>query len=756
MRKIRKTDWTLANPGRGTLRVVLDGILLLLGLGGTMFTAVSVWALDVDSRLLLLICTLLSVLFLLVFSLPRFRWLAALLTFAVCALVFWRLRETLLAGTLQIAEPVLDTLGDTFDVAPFSAAPMAEESRQRLMTLTLAAVAVPLGGSLAWAIVEARSALLTLLLTLPWYLPAILADVVPDLRPLTALTGCYCLVLLTSTGARHDPRGSARFTLLCIPAVALLLAGSVYFLPQEEYKAPKWSEKVRARAEKTVSALVKEAGIQPLLPGNGVDSSIRLDECGPRRFTGETMMTVTSDTPGRAYLRGMSAAVYTGTSWELLPDSEYADIGLDKDHPLIEELSPLNLPSRAAAGKDFSEITFAYGDLSGIMYTPYQLANTPDEVDGVNFRYDAYLERRFGVREKNLYYRPGVEPSEAEPLTGGANRAEEAYAQFVREHYLNVPADFAETLRRWLERISATQSMLDAYYDMMQKIVGEYERRDELEVADYIAGLLEVSTRYDLDTPFTPEGEDFVDWFLNGSLEGYCVHYASAGTLILRAAGIPARYVEGYTVQIQAKDRPVAVKDSAAHAWVEVYLDGYGWYPVDMTPAAATGIERHTTLGGSAVSEKKDEKDEEEEKREDENSAAVGNSEEDEDAPAPAPVQKKEEQAGPDRNFLLPLLVILAVPFQSVLRRAYRKRRMRAGKRNASVIACYVELTRLEAWGGEIPEEAFALAEKARFSQHKLTGAEHAAMLGHVEEQRTRVWTRLGVYKRVLFWLSGA
>ncbi len=757
MRNIKKTDWTLANPGRGALRVALDGVLLLLGLGGTLFTAVSAWSLDAGARSLLLICVLLSALFLLIFSLPRFRWLAALLTFAACALAFWRLRETLLEGGLQIAEDVLDTLSKVFDVPSFSIGPrpMDAERRRRVVTLTLAAAAVPLGGALAWAIIRVRSAFLTLVLTLPWYLPAILADAVPELRPLAALTACYCLLLLTSTGARHDPRGSARFTLLCIPAVALLLAGTAYFLPPEEYKAPEWSEEVRARAEKTANAVVKGTGLQPLLPGNGVDATVRLDECGPRHFTGATVLSVTSDTPGRVYLRGKSAAVYTGTSWEPLPDSDYANTGLSMEDPFIEGVSPLNLPSRTAPGTDFSEMNVEYDDLSGIMYTPYQLANTPEEVNGVDFRYDAYLERRFGVREKNLYYRPGAEPSGAEPLTGDAKRAEEAYARFVFERYVDVPADFTGTMKRWLGKIEADPVMLDAYSQMMREILGsgEYERRVELEAADFVAALLAVSTKYDLNTPYTPEGEDFVDWFLNGSGRGYCVHYASAGTLLLRTFGIPTRYVEGYTAQIQAKDRPVAVKDSAAHAWVEVYLDGYGWYPVDMTPAAATGIERHSTLGASGESGET----EQEEREEPENLVIGGNGEEEEEeeAPAPAPVEKEEEKPKQAWWFWPLPLVLSAVPLQSVLRRAYRRKRMRARNRNAAAIDCYLELVRLEAWGGEVPEEAFALAEKARFSRHKLTRTERAAMLGHVAEQRTRIWNGLSRRKRLLFWLSG-
>ena len=45
-----------------------------------------------------------------------------------------------------------------------------------------------------------------------------------------------------------------------------------------------------------------------------------------------------------------------------------------------------------------------------------------------------------------------------------------------------------------------------------------------------------------------PEGADFATWFLQEAKSGYCVHFATTGTVLLRALGIPARYAEGYIV----------------------------------------------------------------------------------------------------------------------------------------------------------------------------------------------------------------
>jgi protein-glutamine gamma-glutamyltransferase len=89
-------------------------------------------------------------------------------------------------------------------------------------------------------------------------------------------------------------------------------------------------------------------------------------------------------------------------------------------------------------------------------------------------------------------------------------------------------------------------------------------------------------------------GRNAVDEFLFDTHRGFCEHYASSFTLLMRAAGIPARVVTGY----QGGERNAVgdyylVRQSDAHAWSEVWLDGRGWVRVDPTAAVAPSrIER--------------------------------------------------------------------------------------------------------------------------------------------------------------------
>ncbi len=130
------------------------------------------------------------------------------------------------------------------------------------------------------------------------------------------------------------------------------------------------------------------------------------------------------------------------------------------------------------------------------------------------------------------------------------------------------------------------------------------------DVINQIRELFAEEYSYTLSPGTTPDGADFVSYFLNEQKSGFCVHFASAACLLLRYNNIPARYVEGYLINNEAykssksveleedesfddyydgysdlstKMITVELPDSNAHAWVEIYINGFGWIPVEFT-----------------------------------------------------------------------------------------------------------------------------------------------------------------------------
>jgi hypothetical protein len=85
--------------------------------------------------------------------------------------------------------------------------------------------------------------------------------------------------------------------------------------------------------------------------------------------------------------------------------------------------------------------------------------------------------------------------------------------------------------------------------------------------------------------------DDPVDEFLFQTRKGYCEHYASAFTVMMRQAGIPARVVTGYQGgEMNPLSDYMIVRQSDAHAWSEVWLAGQGWVRID--PTSVVPVER--------------------------------------------------------------------------------------------------------------------------------------------------------------------
>lgn len=135
------------------------------------------------------------------------------------------------------------------------------------------------------------------------------------------------------------------------------------------------------------------------------------------------------------------------------------------------------------------------------------------------------------------------------------------------------------------------------------------------ECIDAVKNYLVENMEYTTNPGRIDEDKDFLETFMLETKKGYCSHFATAATMMFRAEGIPARYVEGYILSKQdiGKNRintvtksqqisnegtmgekkyyEVDVKDSNAHAWVEIYIGGFGWVPVEVTPGYSNALD---------------------------------------------------------------------------------------------------------------------------------------------------------------------
>ena len=149
------------------------------------------------------------------------------------------------------------------------------------------------------------------------------------------------------------------------------------------------------------------------------------------------------------------------------------------------------------------------------------------------------------------------------------------------------PLAYAPELQRTLRRAAL---QLPPGHDPRTRALAAAWRReaggDDAAIVERALEWIRADFGYTLDTPLP--GRHAVDEFLFDTQAGYCEHFASAFTVLMRAAGIPARVVTGY---VGGYRNPIGdywlVRRSDAHAWVEAWLPGRGWTRVDPTAAVA-------------------------------------------------------------------------------------------------------------------------------------------------------------------------
>ena len=120
-----------------------------------------------------------------------------------------------------------------------------------------------------------------------------------------------------------------------------------------------------------------------------------------------------------------------------------------------------------------------------------------------------------------------------------------------------------------------------------QIIEGIPEQYRELQFARALAITLYLGEKgiYTLQKRAVGDSEDPTADFLFGDMKGYCVHFSHAAVYLMRSAGIPARVGAGYAVEGRnRRGSALLIRSNEAHAWPEVWIDGLGWFPLDVAP----------------------------------------------------------------------------------------------------------------------------------------------------------------------------
>lgn len=663
-----------------------------------------------------------------IWALPRHREGLVLLTLGLTGAMLLYNQALFVYGAQSCWEALTDfwTENTYFSVSytlPYS---LPDSQHQAATQIFLGAVFALLALPLGWAIHRLRAFWLTFALTLPWLLPAFLAEVELDWSAMLVICAGWAALLLSSLAARRDPSGGARITLVTLPVSLALIWLILLLFPFQQYTQPTWAVYLQEQL-KGLDWFPSEETLDggPSSPDAGQNAP-RMDfyTAGPRSYTGRAMLEVSSSQPGTMYLRGEVYRDYSSQAWTGVEPNSTDN--LSNYNPLLGT-SPVS-----------ATITYLTSPRS-MVYLPYQATMVEDKL--------LFRDTTVVFPRPQQDYTVGYAPLDDSPSSQGniptLSEQEEAYSA-----YLEVPEEISGELLTWYTQ--AMEELENSGEPIRADATGEYA--GELNTASIIAQLLERNATYDLRTPRTPSEEDFVTYFLEESHRGYCVHFASAATLLLRTQGIPARYVSGYVTTIPSssldqntREYTTRVVDSNAHAWVEIYLYGYGWYPVEVTPSSTNSDNPNQSQAPVASTAP--------------SSAPTATSAPATPTPTPTVAPETPDQGGIQVSldwlvWTVPV-VVLAAGLWLVRQLRYRLwRKMGQDKdTNAAVLKVYRWFGLLERLGGKAGAETEDLARKARFSQHTLTQQERSLVLGQFRDEVTRLRQSASIWKRWLLWL---
>ena len=256
---------------------------------------------------------------------------------------------------------------------------------------------------------------------------------------------------------------------------------------------------------------------------------------------------------GHFYFRQASFGDYNYNGFEFAPEFDAEEYGL----------SPLYLAGLNLAYQGYQEQTVQVTmKTEGHSYLlPY--FGTDGFLGGDSWMNLPYSNQTYTVKVIPYDYSPNDNLVPSENLEFYA-----AYNQYVKDTYLQIPDDTKEALLRVAQENAINPNSKNIIED----------------VATF------VSTKFPYNINFLPfpDDVDLAVYILTKAKEGLCQHYSTAATMLYRALGIPARYTVGYsaggTINKESK-----VSGMQAHAWVEVYIDNFGWVPVEVTGADPNG-----------------------------------------------------------------------------------------------------------------------------------------------------------------------
>lgn len=333
--------------------------------------------------------------------------------------------------------------------------------------------------------------------------------------------------------------------------------------------------------------LFGKAGAVEVVASNASSGYSRNDTALGGGFDFDYSPVMTVDTTRRAYWRGETRALYTGTGWEMSDGDKQAQqlaAGFDAELPRDSRYPAPQLKTVQIR----QTVTMENDDMYPVLFG----ANSISQIESIDGEKTGLDQLRWAPRQGELriyglsskkYPKTYTILSEAPIIDEEGLKRASAELPSRFQEYLQLPSSVPTRVRQLAQELTAGAG-------------SNYEKAKRIE--QFLQKTYPYTNKPDLTKG---QSKDFVDRFLFEIQEGYCDYFSSSMAVLTRAAGIPSRWVKGYVSGYNQMDDYMggflsdeatgdpdnsgtySVRNSDAHSWVEVYFNGYGWIPFEPT-----------------------------------------------------------------------------------------------------------------------------------------------------------------------------
>lgn len=520
-------------------------------------------------------------------------WIVNVVLLVMALIYLWFFRYEIIGGYMAFYNVIADAYALEFDMPMYFAVPTGKWFTDANVQLMTGYSVTVIGIVYSLLISKMTLVFIPLFINIVFPVVPLIININPPivciLLDFVFIIDMFVMTGISKNGSKDRKAVSnVQMVSLAIGTIVMVIClVASLIIPQKGYVKSSYFNKVGDFAvdvygrieNKIISIVGKKDGGNSLLNGNGntVIENEKLGQVDEINYNHTEMIQVdVCKSSDRIYIKQFIGKEYLNNSWKEIEkkDSVNLDSYFFEHNTSVQEITSEIINSRLSHSdeedcKKRMGINYTGMKKARQLMPVYSFTETAEYFDYESYYHPIGEDVYFEYFDLNM--------DSIQKMIDSDNELLKKYTDYVYDTYLQTDGKCDEQFKKLLNNFKT-----DTFSDVML-------------LAEYIRQHLAKRCSYTLQPGRIPAGKDFVDYFYNTSKKGYCTYFATTAVMMLRSKGVPARYVTGFAFEPDEnvidefyifgnEMNRISVDDSSAHAWIELFIDGFGWVQFDVTP----------------------------------------------------------------------------------------------------------------------------------------------------------------------------